>query len=258
MLETLERSAIAAGRAIMEVYDAGPAVSYKADTSPVTDADQRAERIILADLAAAFPGIPVIAEEAVAAGNVPDITGGRFFLVDPLDGTKEFVERDMHFTVNIGLIEKGAPVAGVVYAPALGVIYAGGGGEARKATVDEGRVAGCWRLIGCRNSPDRPVAVASRKHNSAETLAYLTERGITDYETMGSSLKFCLLAEGIADIYPRFSRTMEWDTAAGDAILRAAGGETLTMEGKPLGYGKRNQPNDSDFANPWFISRGKV
>ncbi len=257
MLDILERSAIAAGQAILEVYDAGPAVAYKADTSPVTDADHRAERIILADLAAAFPGIPVIAEESVAAGNVPDIAGRRFFLVDPLDGTKEFVDRDNHFTVNIGFIENGEPVAGVVYAPALGVIYAASDGAAKKAMVEDGRIAGDWRQIGCRHIPDRVVAVVSRRHSSAETTAYLAERGITDCEAIGSSLKFCLVAEGQADLYPRFSRTMEWDTAAGDAILRAAGGETLTVEGQPLAYGKRNQPNDSDFANPWFISRAR-
>ncbi|WOS61887.1 3'(2'),5'-bisphosphate nucleotidase CysQ [Sinorhizobium fredii] len=257
MLEILQRSSIAAGRAIMAIYNAGPAVTYKADTSPVTDADHRAERIILDDLADAFPDIPVIAEEAVAAGHVPDIAGKRFFLVDPLDGTKEFVERNSHFTVNIALIEDGVPVAGVVHAPALGVIYAGTGKMAVKAVVEAGRIAGSWQPIECRKASHRPVAVISRWHNSAETLAYLDEHGITDCEAIGSSLKFCLLAEGYADIYPRFSRTMEWDTAAGDAILRAAGGETLLVDGNPFAYGKRNQPNDSDFANPWFIARGK-
>lgn len=258
MLEILEKSAIVAGQAILDIYGAGPAVIYKADTSPVTDADHRAEHIILTDLAAAFPGIPVVAEEAVAAGHVPDIAGGRFFLVDPLDGTKEFVERNSHFTVNIGLIENGAPTAGVVYAPALGVLYSAAAGRARKAIVEAGSVTGSWTPIGCRRCADRPLALTSRWHNSAETIAYLAERGIADYEAVGSSLKFCLLAEGLADIYPRFSRTMEWDTAAGDAILRTAGGETLTVAGKPLAYGKRNQPDDSDFANPWFIARGRV
>ncbi|PDT84601.1 3'(2'),5'-bisphosphate nucleotidase CysQ [Sinorhizobium sp. BJ1] len=256
MLEALERSALAAGRAIMEIYNTGPAVTYKADTSPVTDADYRAERIILDDLATAFPDIPVIAEEAVAAGHAPHIAGKPFFLVDPLDGTKEFVERNSHFTVNIALIENGAPVAGVVHAPALGVIYATSGGVAFKATVEDNRICGSWQPIGCRKCGDRPLALTSRWHNSAETLVYLAEHRITDHEAVGSSLKFCLLAEGYADIYPRFSRTMEWDTAAGDAILRAAGGETLAIDGGPLAYGKRNQPNDSDFANPWFISRG--
>ncbi|MCG5482149.1 MAG: 3'(2'),5'-bisphosphate nucleotidase CysQ [Sinorhizobium meliloti] len=258
MLDILETSALAAGQAILEIYRAGPAVTYKADASPVTDADHRAEQIILADLAAAFPDIPVVAEEEVAAGHVADIAGTRFFLVDPLDGTKEFVERNSHFTVNIGLIESGAPVAGVVYAPALGLIYSAAAGMAKKAAVEDGQVTGEWTTIGCRRCGDRPMALTSRWHNSPETISFLTDQGISDHEAVGSSLKFCLLAEGIADIYPRFSRTMEWDTAAGDAILRAAGGQTLTMAGNPLGYGKRNQPDDVDFANPWFISRGRA
>jgi 3'(2'), 5'-bisphosphate nucleotidase len=257
MLEILQQSAISAGRAILDIYNAGPEVTYKPDCSPVTDADACAERIILADLARAFPEIPVVAEEAVAAGFVPDISGRSFFLVDPLDGTKEFIGRHDDFTVNIALIENGAPVAGVVYAPALGILYAAHHGKAVKAVVDETFHLDNETVIGCRSCGDRMVGLASRSHNSAETIAYLAEHGIVDYRTVGSSLKFCLLAEGLADVYPRFSRTMEWDTAAGDAILRAAGGETLTMDGAPLTYGKRNQKNDSDFANPWFVSRGK-
>lgn len=257
MLKILERSALVAGRAILDIYNAGPAVSYKVDTSPVTDADHSAERIILADLAASFPDIPVIAEEAVAAGHAPDTSGKPFFLVDPLDGTKEFVGRNSEFTVNIALIENGVPVAGVVYAPALGMLYSASSRKAKKALVVDDRIVGPQADIGCRICGDRPVALTSRWHNSVETIAYLADHGITDYEAVGSSLKFCLLAEGLADIYPRFSRTMEWDTAAGDAILRAAGGETLTMEGTPLTYGKRNQRHDSDFANPWFVARGR-
>ena len=257
MLEILQQSAIAAGRAILDIYNAGPTVTYKQDCSPVTDADACAERIILADLARAFPEIPVVAEEAVAAGFVPDIAGKSFFLVDPLDGTKEFIGRHDDFTVNIALIENGAPVAGVVYAPALGILYAANHGKAVKAVIDETFRLDHETIIGCRSCGDRMVGLASRSHNSAETIAYLAEHGIADYRAVGSSLKFCLLAEGLADVYPRFSRTMEWDTAAGDAILRAAGGETLTMDGAPLTYGKRNQKNDSDFANPWFVSRGK-
>ncbi|MEY9582247.1 3'(2'), 5'-bisphosphate nucleotidase [Sinorhizobium fredii] len=204
-----------------------------------------------------FPIFRSSPRKPLPRGHVPDIAGKRFFLVDPLDGTKEFVERNSHFTVNIALIEDGVPVAGVVHAPALGVIYAGTGKMAVKAVVEAGRIAGSWQPIECRKTSHRPVALISRWHNSAETLAYLAEHRITDCEAIGSSLKFCLLAEGYADIYPRFSRTMEWDTAAGDAILRAAGGETLLVDGNPFAYGKRNQPNDSDFANPWFIARGK-
>ncbi len=257
MLEILQRSAIAAGRAILDIYNAGPQVTYKPDCSPVTDADARAEQIILADLARAFPDIPVVAEEAVSAGFVPETAGRSFFLVDPLDGTKEFISRNDDFTVNIALIENGAPVAGVVYAPALGILYAANHGKAVKAVIDDAFHLSDETVIGCRSCGDRMVGLASRWHNSAETTAYLAEHGISDYRAVGSSLKFCLLAEGLADVYPRFSRTMEWDTAAGDAILRAAGGETLTMDGLPLAYGKRNQKDDSDFANPWFVSRGK-
>lgn len=257
MLDILQDAALAAGRAILDVYNKGPAITFKSDSSPVTDADDEAETIILDVLAKEFGDIPVVAEEQVAAGTVPDISGGRFFLVDPLDGTKEFIARNNDFTVNIALIEDGRPVLGVVYAPALGMLYAAANGKAVKYVVSGGISLGGAAIIGCRTRGDTVVAIASRSHNNAQTLAFLQESGITDYEAIGSSLKFCLLAEGLADVYPRLSRTMEWDTAAGDAILRAAGGETLTMEGVPLTYGKRNQPTDSDFANPHFVSRGK-
>ena len=257
MLDILETAAVAAGKAILDIYHAGPDVHYKADCSPVTDADESAERIILDHLAKAFPDIPVVAEEAAAAGQIPDIEGKSFFLVDPLDGTKEFVGRNHDFTVNIALIEKGEPVAGVVYAPALGILYAATRNSAKKSVVSGQCDIGPATIIGCRSRGDRLVALASRSHNSQETMAYLTAHGVTDYEAVGSSLKFCLLAEGLADIYPRLSRTMEWDTAAGDAVLRAAGGETVTMDGNPLFYGKRNQSFDVDFANPHFVSRGK-
>jgi len=257
MIDILEEAAIAAGAVILDVYRAAPAVRYKLDRSPVTDADQQAERIILTRLAASFPEIPVVAEEAVAAGQIPEIGGGPFFLVDPLDGTKEFVGRNTDFTVNIALIENGEPVAGVVYAPALGILYAAIRGKAQKAIVLDNHARSEPIIIGCRSRGDRLVALASRSHNSRETEAYLADHGITDCEAIGSSLKFCLLAEGLADIYPRLSRTMEWDTAAGDAVLRAAGGETVTMDGNPLCYGKRNQGHDADFANPHFVSRGR-
>ncbi len=257
MLDILEEAAVAAGKAIIDVYDAGPDVAYKQDCSPVTNADETAERIILDRLVAAFPDIPIVAEESVAAGRVPDIEGKAFFLVDPLDGPREFVDRHHDFTVNIALIDKGEPVAGVVYAPALGILYAADRGKAKKSVVSGLTSIGAPAIIGCRSRGDRIVALASRSHNSRETVSYLAEHGITDYEAVGSSLKFCLLAEGLADIYPRLSRTMEWDTAAGDAVLRAAGGETVTMKGEPLTYGKRNQTGDVDFANPFFVSRGR-
>lgn len=257
MLDILERAALAAGKAILEIYHSGTEVRLKADESPVTDADQKAEAIILSWLENYFPVIPVVAEESVSAGRIPNIAGKAFFLVDPLDGTKEFVNRRDDFTVNIALIDKGVPILGVVYAPALGVAYSAGSGRAEKFTITPGFQQEDRIIIGCRSHGDRLTAIASRSHNSQETVNFLQQHEIADYSAIGSSLKFCLLAEGVADIYPRFSRTMEWDTAAGDAILRAAGGETLTMDGNPLTYGKQGQDSDIDFANPFFVSRGK-
>ena len=256
ILAVFERAALSAGRAILEVYEKGATVSLKADASPVTEADERAEAVILAILAEALPHIPVVAEESVAAGRVPDISGGPFILVDPLDGTKEFINRRPDFTVNIAFIDHGVPVAGVVYAPASGVAYSGSPAGARKFSVTAEYEIADSRAIRVRETPRSVVAVASRSHNSPETEAFLTEQGIGECISVGSSLKFCLVAEGAADVYPRFGRTMEWDTAAGDAVLRAAGGRMLTPEGQPFVYGKRNQPTDSDFANGYFVAWG--
>jgi 3'(2'), 5'-bisphosphate nucleotidase len=256
MLETLETLALAAGKAILEVYQAGPSVTYKNDCSPVTEADERAEAIILAGLSSAFPNIPVVAEEAAAAGRIPDVSGQRFFLVDPLDGTKEFINRRDDFTVNIALVDKGTPVAGIVYAPARGVAYTGIDGAAEKLTIADDFTVTSREKIGCRKTAETLTAVASRSHNSPETEAFLAERGITSTKSVGSSLKFCLVAEGAADVYPRFGRTMEWDTAAGDAVLRAAGGMTVDLDEKAFRYGKVKQATDSDFANGHFIAWG--
>lgn len=257
MLAIFGKAALTAGAAILDVYRNGMDVSLKADSSPVTQADEMAEEIIVSALVDAFPDIPVIAEEAVAAGHAPDIDD-RFFLVDPLDGTKEFIARNSDFTVNIALIEKGAPVAGIVYAPALGVAYAGEGDKAWKmAVANDGKVS--IRVpIASRTVVKPPVGLISRSHCDAKTHAFVAEHAVSDCRSIGSSLKFCMLAEGGADVYPRFTRTMEWDTAAGDAILRAAGGRTLGLDGKPLVYGKRNQAHDSDFANPSFIAWGRA
>jgi 3'(2'), 5'-bisphosphate nucleotidase len=257
MLDIFGKAALSAGAAILDVYRNGMDVSLKADASPVTQADEMAEEIIVAALTEAFPDIPVIAEEAVASGHAPDIDD-RFFLVDPLDGTKEFISRNSDFTVNIALIDHGAPVAGIVYAPALGVAYAGEGDKAWKMSVsDEGKVS--IRVpIASRTVVKPPVGLISRSHCDAKTHAFVAEHAVRDCRSIGSSLKFCMLAEGGADVYPRFSRTMEWDTAAGDAVLRAAGGRTLGLDGKPLRYGKRNQDHDSDFANPSFIAWGRA
>jgi 3'(2'), 5'-bisphosphate nucleotidase len=257
MLDVLETLALAAGKEILAVYNAGPNVTLKNDASPVTEADERAEVIILEGLSKAFPDIPVVAEESVAAGRIPNVEGKSFFLVDPLDGTKEFINKRDDFTVNIALIKDGIPVAGIVYAPAKGVAWTGGDGRIEKFQVDSGFNITSRKEIGCRVPTGDLTAVASRSHNSPETEAFLTEKGITSIKSVGSSLKFCLVAEGEADVYPRFGRTMEWDTAAGDAVLRAAGGMTVDLDGNPFRYGKTKQAHDSDFANGHFIAWGK-
>lgn len=255
ILALFETLALDAGRAIMAIFDAGFAIETKADASPVTEADARAEAIILAGLRERFPDIPCVAEEEASAGLAPDELDGAFFLVDPLDGTREFINRNSDFTVNIALVRGGVPVVGVVYAPARAVLYGGHTGMVYRSAVADHQT-GKRHLIGTRARPSKPVVVASRSHRTAETDAYIGECGEAELVSVGSSLKFCLLAEGSADIYPRFGRTMEWDTAAGDAILRAAGGHTRLIDGAPLGYGKRNQVHDADFANPWFIATG--
>lgn len=256
MLDVFTTAAIRAGRVIMDIYRQHPEVRYKEDSSPVTLADEMAEAVIAEALTAAYPEIPMIAEEACAAGHMPDTSAGEFFLVDPLDGTKEFVNRREDFTVNIALIADGRPMAGVVFAPARNILYRGNASGAEKLVIDTDGEISSRTPIAVRRCPEKPVAVASRSHNSPDTIAFLDKEGVDDYRSVGSSLKFCLVAEGEADIYPRFGRTMEWDTAAGDAVVRAAGGLTVGKNGEPLVYGKRNQATDSDFANSDFICRG--
>lgn len=247
---------LAAGAEILRIYGTDFVIQDKMDASPVTEADQRAEAIILENLRRLAPDIPVVAEEEAAAGRIP-MTAKHFFLVDPLDGTKEFISRNGEFTVNIALIENGEPVSGAVYAPALGKLYWGARDEgAFMAEVVDGQVCNT-RPIRVRSMPEHGLsAVGSRSHGGDETQAYLKNFTIHDFVAAGSSLKLCLLAEGKADIYPRMGRTMEWDIAAGDAILRAAGGRVETLDGQPLRYGKRNQSSDSDFANPHFVAFG--
>ena len=233
LLDDLAEAAREAGQAILDIVSRGFETESKHDSSPVTEADRPAELIILAALARAAPGVPVIAEEEVAAGRIPE-HGDTYFLVDPLDGTKEFVRGGDDYTVNIGLIEQGAPTLGVVFAPATGRLH--GGGRGSGAWVDEGR----GRIsIQTRSRSDQITAVASKSHLNQSTIDYLQEAvGICDYVAVGSSLKFCILAEGKADIYPRASPTSEWDTAAGHAVLLAAGGLVDAPDGAPLRYGK--------------------
>lgn len=248
LVRELRDIALKAGTAIMEIYKSDFDVRSKDDRSPVTDADERAENIIVPRLAELTPGIPVVAEESVSAGNIPDITGGTFWLVDPLDGTREFISRNGEFTVNIGLVEESYPTMGVVYVPAHHRMYtASGPGAVYIEEANEGEKSIAARLP----ADDGMVAVASRSHRNAQTNEFLATLNIKDFTAAGSSLKFCLVAAGDADIYPRFGRTMEWDTAAGHAILAAAGGTVRTTEGDELRYGK------DDFKNPHFVARGR-
>jgi sulfate adenylyltransferase subunit 2/3'(2'), 5'-bisphosphate nucleotidase len=242
-----------AGQEVMSVYaDMTIAAMRKTDGSPVTEADRRAEAVILRALGARWPGVPVVAEEEASAGRIPSASE-TFFLVDPLDGTREFLARNGEFTVNIAFVERGRPAAGLVYAPALRQIFVGDAGGAWRADVRDGVRA---RLIPihARAAPAAVTVVASRANCGAETHRWLERFTIAAFVSRGSSLKFCMLAAGEADLYPRFGRTMEWDTAAGDAVLRAAGGTTRTLDGEPLSYGKRGRPGMADFANPDFVA----
>ena len=253
-LLSLMKIAHAAGVRIMQIYNGGFEVSHKADASPVTEADIAAEAIILEGLAQVAPTANIIAEEAVSAGATPKVTS-EFYLVDPLDGTREFISRNGEFTVNIALVRDGAPIAGVVYAPALALLYAGEKASgAFQIHLDANQPfpdAPALQRIGC---PELPAAnikvVASRSHRDEKTDAWLAERDVAEVVPAGSSLKFCLLASGKAHLYPRFGRTMEWDTAAGHAVLAAAGGEVFEATGPVLRYGKAHR----GFDNPAYIA----
>lgn len=240
----------AAGAAVMAVYATDFAVTGKADDSPVTEADRRAEDIITAGLLRLTPDIPVVGEEAEAEGRAPTVVGQRFWLVDPLDGTREFIHRNGEFTVNIALIEGGQPVLGLVLAPALGPLY--GGGPGLGSWVED--VAGQRRAIACRAEPPEGLTVlGSRSHGDAAALdAFLRGRRVAAVHSAGSSLKLCLLAAGEADVYPRLGRTMEWDIAAGHAVLAGAGGRIEVLPGgAPLTYGKPG------WENPHFVAWGR-
>jgi 3'(2'), 5'-bisphosphate nucleotidase len=247
-LAELERIVRAAGREVMAVYGEEFAVRGKADASPVTAADERAEALIVPALRALAPGVPVVAEEAVAAGQAPS-AGVRFWLVDPLDGTREFVDRNGEFTVNVALVDRGEPVLGVVYAPALRRLFSGAAGQGAWLEAD-----GARRAIACRRPPAEGLTVvASRSHGDEAALAaFLAGRPVARVLHSGSSLKLCLIAAGEADLYPRLGRTMEWDIAAGHAVLAAAGGSVTDLDGAPLRYGKPG------FENPHLVARGRA
>ncbi len=236
-----------AGALVMRVYATEFEVEIKGDESPVTVADQCAEKVIFEGLRRLTPDIPIVGEEAASAGDIPDVSN-RFWLVDPIDGTKEFISRNGEFTVNIALIDHGVPVLGLVLAPALGRLFGGASGLGAWVEDHAGR-----RPIAVRSVPAEGLTVVGSRHHGddAAVTALLAGRRIAAHRTVGSSLKLCLVAEGAADVYPRFGRTMEWDTAAGDAVLRAAGGAVRTISRELLAYAKPG------FENPDFAAWGR-
>jgi 3'(2'), 5'-bisphosphate nucleotidase len=253
-LDAVAAIARAAGDAILAIYGREFGVMAKSDASPLTEADEAAEALIVPALQALTPGWPVVAEEAVARGQAPEavMPGACWWLVDPLDGTREFVARNGEFTVNIGLVRDGAPVLGVVLAPALGVLYAGAQGQGAWVEDAAGR-----RPLAARTLPAAGATLAlSRSHGDAERLAqWLRDSGwqgrVAGERHAGSALKFGLIAAGEADLYPRLGPTMEWDTAAGQAVLEAAGGAVRDLHGAPLRYGKPL------WRNPHFVAGGR-
>ncbi len=263
LAEALLPVVLRAGAVEMSYFGAGVAVEHKADRSPVTVADREAEEMIVEALAAAAPGVPVVAEELAAAGRAPP-TGDAFFLVDPLDGTREFIHARREFTINIGLVMGGRPVFGLIYAPALGSLYATLGadkavalhgiapsGDAAAIALDGGKIL--------RTSPPDPrglVVHESRSRASPNLGALFKHHKVRDRKQAASSLKFCLVAEGVSDIYAQFGETSEWDTAAGEAILVAAGGAVTTLDGAPLAYGPHGR-GGTGFANPPFLAWGR-
>ncbi|AVP91806.1 3'(2'),5'-bisphosphate nucleotidase CysQ [Aeromonas rivipollensis] len=245
-ISELEPIARAAGDAILAIYRQPFAVEYKQDESPLTAADQGAHEVIVQALARLTPDIPVLSEESDAETMQARLGWSRYWLVDPLDGTKEFVSRNGEFTVNIALIDHGRPVWGLVYAPVLDKLWYGGkevgawrvADGTHKAIQTRPHEAGqAWRVVGSRN------------HLSQETLDYLAPFGEIELVSMGSSLKFCIIAEGGASLYPRLAPTCEWDTAAAQAVLEGAGGSVTQLDGTALAY---NKPN---ILNPWFVAR---
>jgi 3'(2'), 5'-bisphosphate nucleotidase len=248
----ISRLAREAGAVILEVYAGDFEARIKTDSSPVTEADERAEAVILSGLDALTPDIPVVAEESAAAGRIPEIGTGPFWLVDPLDGTKEFLKRNGEFTVNIALIRDGIPILGVVYLPAMDTLYAGiAAGPGAPAAWRED--AGGRTALSVRPPPEAGLTViGSRSHGDSDAMAaFLQGRAVAETVSAGSSLKFCRVAEGAADLYPRLGRTMEWDVAAGHAVLAGAGGTVTRTDGSPFPYGKAPV-----FENPHFAAWG--
>lgn len=248
VIERLLDTARIAGDAAMEIYNSDFDVYTKNDESPVTEADRKAEAIITPVLKKIAPDIPIVAEEAFSAGHCPDVQDQLFWLVDPIDGTKQFISKKDEFTVNIALIGLDRqPLFGVVHAPALERMYWGSRDFGAYVREKNGPV----QAISVRTPPAEGItAVVSRSHKTPEVDTYLKDYKLAEEVSSGSSIKFCLVAEGKADLYPRFGPTMEWDTAAGHAVVLGAGGHVITPEGKDFTYGKPG------FKNGFFIARG--
>ncbi len=247
LVEKVESIAARAAAQIMRIRSRGFTVEYKDDSSPVTEADQAAEELIISAIHSGIGAAwPIVAEEQAAGGNLPDPGDGLFWLIDPLDGTKGFINKNSEFTVNIALIEDRAPILGVVHAPALGEAFVGSSHGAFTRTAD----GVC--PIACRKAPSQGLSVlVSCNHKSPQTDDFLKAYSVAQKVGVGSSLKFCRVAAGRADLYPRFGRTMEWDTAAGHGVLRYAGGAVTLMDGGDFLYAKPK------FENPHFIAHGK-
>jgi 3'(2'), 5'-bisphosphate nucleotidase len=243
-LQAVRAIAVDAGRKILDIYERGFEVDEKPDRSPVTEADRAAHELISARLTALTPDIPILSEESASAGFEQRAGWTRLWLVDPLDGTKEFISRNGEFTVNIALVENGSPVLGVVYVPVIGTSYFGcrGQGAQKEQGACEIRSINVRRYGGTC-----PIVVASRSHAGPEIKRFLDGVGPHDVVNMGSALKLCLVAEGTADVYPRLGPTMEWDTAAAQCVVECAGGRVTDLQGRPLAY------NKPDLHNPWFV-----
>ena len=260
LLDALVTLSSDAGRVILQAASDGFDVQTKSDDSPVTNADTRAEETILAGLRQLLPGVPVLAEESAAGGDVP-VLDGTFICIDPLDGTREFVSGRPEFTVNIALVENGRPRLGILHAPALGRTYWGIAGTelvpgaAARAMHDKGATpaADSFTAIRTREPASPLVALTSRGHNNAPTEDFLARHNVSERQRLGSAIKFAMVAEGSADLYARFTPTMEWDTAAGEAILCAAGGVVLNPDGTALAYSKTTE----NFRNGPFIAWGR-
>jgi len=248
-IDELLHIARVAGDATMEIYHSNFEIYSKKDESPVTEADRKAEAIITPVLQKLAPDVPVVAEEAFSAGSSPDIEGKMFWLVDPVDGTKQFIKKQDEFTVNIALIDHNRrPIFGVVHAPALDRMFWGSLAYGAFVRNPDGEV----KPISVRHAPQEGiVAVVSRSHKTPEVDEFLKDYTVAKEVSSGSSIKFCQVAEGTADLYPRFGPTMEWDTGAGHAVVLGAGGSVLTPEGDEFLYGKPG------FKNGFFIAKGK-